>query len=63
MGSTYKLFRKFIVVALLIPAITLADGPATDDSEWRVVVEDFDSYRLLETAIADALLRREVVFV
>ncbi len=46
MRFTYKLCRKLVVVAIVLPAITLAGDLMVDDAEWRVVVEDSESYRL-----------------
>ncbi len=43
---THKLCRKFILVTIALPAITLADDLELDDAEWRVVVEDSESYQL-----------------
>ncbi len=37
---------RFIAIAVLLPAVTQASDPKIDDAEWRVVVEDSESYQL-----------------
>lgn len=41
----------FIAIAVLLPAVTQASDPKIDDAEWRVVVEDSESYRLGRTRL------------